>query len=140
MLTASWRPVVKYLGAGKSLKHERCEIGLGGNVDTMGISKGYRSELTIFGELLYQHAAAWARLSASHPLFIGVTGNIHTVLNVDTFTFLYSSPGKTSKTGKLRLFGEAARLAQGHPWCRAGLEPKSRPLGVTPSSFRCLSP
>lgn len=96
---ASWRPVVKYLGAGKSLKHERCEIGLGGNVDTMGISKGYRSELTIFGELFYQRAAAWVHLSASHPLFISVTGNIHTVLNVYTFTFLYSSPAKPARQG-----------------------------------------
>lgn len=107
VLMTSWRPVVKYPGAGKLLNQEQCEIGLSGNPDAVGIGKGYRSEPGVSGELFEQHAEVCVHVSAVDAIFISVTGSIHTVLNVYTFPFLCTSPGKTGKTGKLRLFREA---------------------------------
>ena len=107
VLTTSWRPMVQYPRAGKSLKQAQCEIGLGGNVDTMGISRGCRPEPGISGEPFDQRAVACTHVPAFYPLFISVTGNTHMALNVCPFPFLYTPPSKTGKTGKLRLFREA---------------------------------
>lgn len=51
--------------------------------------------------------AVCVHVSAVHTVFISVSGSVHTALNVYTFPFLCTSPGKTGKTGKLRLFREA---------------------------------
>ena len=87
---------VKYPGYGKSFNHEGCDIGLGGNVDTTGISKGYRSEPSISGEFILPACCRPGYTSPHHtPLFITVAGNTHMVLNVCPFTFLHASPSKT---------------------------------------------
>lgn len=115
VLMTSWRPVVKYPGTDKLLNQERCEIGLSGYPDVVGILTPWESAKATDQSLVSLESclssmlrlAVCVHVSAVDAVFISVTGSIHMALNVYTFPFLCTSPSKIGKMGKLRLFREA---------------------------------
>lgn len=140
MLLASWRPVSNIPGTASRSTMRAVTLASVAMLTPRKSAKATDQSPVFLESLFHQRAAGLGiPLRIPPPLYHRSRRYTHGSERVHSH-FLICFAQQNRQDRDTEAVRRGCVLAQGHPWCRAGLGSASWPRGVTSSSFRCLAP